>query len=399
MKNRLVVIVVCLAWAVTAAAREEPPRPSAGCGGKAPSVPGESVVAESEDFESASSVEEVRRQIEKLPKDTSWWNVNGADMAWNNKNLNRVFPTVNVYRAGPVRQLERRPMAAIASFKVDTPGGPMAFADFLRSDLSTCMGMVILHRGEIVFEDYPRMPALRSPIYWSVTKVLVSTVVSILEDRGQVEIDTPIENYIPQLAGSSYAGITVRNILDMATGIDCPEEYYDTSSCYYRLMETTGEAIWTEKSADNPYEYIASLEVGKYAEQGTSFEYGSINTYILGWLVEKITGMPFQDAFSREVWTQIGAESDATRTVPLSALARQAEALDAALQTAGTGQPARLIETLALPQLVIGTGAALAHTTARAAEPTLLATLPPAPAAARAFAKAAGALPTPADRG
>jgi len=93
---------------------------------------------------------------------------------------------------------------------------------------------------------------------------------------------------------------------------------------------------------------------------------------------------------------RIGAESDATRTVPLSALARQAEALDAALQTAGTGQPARLIETLALPQLVIGTGAV---TTARAAEPTLLATLPPAPAAARAFAKAAGALPTPADRG
>ncbi len=274
------------------------------------------VAADTETFESASSVAEVRRQIEKLPKDTSWWNVNGKDMAWNNKNLNRIFPTVNVYRAGPVRELEHQPMPEIADYEVDTPSGPVPFTDFLNSDASTCMGLVILHRGKIVFEDYPRMQAYEKPIFWSVTKVLVSAVVSILEQRGQVEIDKSIDTYIPELSGSSYAGITVRNILDMATGVDCPEEYYDTSSCYYRLMETTGEAHWDEESAVNPYEFIVSLKVGKFAEQGTSFEYGSINTYILGWLVEKLTGMPFQDALSREIWTQIGAESDAAFLAP-----------------------------------------------------------------------------------
>ena len=274
------------------------------------------VAGDSEVFVSASTVAEVRRQIEKLPKNTSWWTVNGQDMAWNNKNLNRIFPTVNVYRAGPVRELEHQPMHEIADFEVETPGGPVRFADFLRSDLSTCMGIVVLHRGKIVFEDYPRMQPYERPIYWSVTKVLVSAVVSILEDRGQVEIDKSIETYIPELSGSSYEGITVRNILDMATGVDCSEEYDDTSSCYYRLMETTGEAYWDHKSADNPYEFIASLKVGKFAEQGTSFEYGSINTYILGWLVENLTGMPFQDAFSREIWTEIGAESDAAILAP-----------------------------------------------------------------------------------
>ncbi len=142
------------------------------------------VAADTETFETASSVEEVRRQIEKLPKDTSWWNVNGTDMAWNNKNLNRIFPTVNVYRAGPVRELEHQPMPEISDYEVDTPSGPVRFTDFLNSDASTCMGMVILHRGKIVFEDYPRMQAYERPIFWSVTKVLVSAVVSILEQRG-----------------------------------------------------------------------------------------------------------------------------------------------------------------------------------------------------------------------
>ena len=274
------------------------------------------VAAEPERFESSSTVEEVRQQIERLPKNRSWWTANGREMAWNNKNLNRIFPTVNVYRAGPVRELEHQAMPEIADHEVDTPSGPMRFVDFLNSDLSTCMGMVILHRGKVVFEEYPRMEPYERPIYWSVTKVLVSAVVSILEQRGQVEIDKSIETYIPELVASSYAGITVRNILDMATGVDCQEEYYDRSSCYCRLMETTGEAFWDEGSGDNPYKYIASTKVGRFAEQGTSFEYGSINTYILGWLVEKLTGMPFQDAFSREIWTQIGAESDAAFLAP-----------------------------------------------------------------------------------
>jgi hypothetical protein len=66
-------------------------------------------------FESAPTVQEVRRQIEKLPGNASWWTVNGRDMAWNNKNLNRIFPTVNVYRAGPVRWLERQPMPELAT--------------------------------------------------------------------------------------------------------------------------------------------------------------------------------------------------------------------------------------------------------------------------------------------
>ena len=145
---------------------------------------------------------------------------------------------------------------------------------------------------------------------------MVSAVVGILEDRGLVEIDEPIDTYIPELVGSPYAGIAVRHILDMASGVDCPEEYYDPESCYYGLMETTGEGHFDDSSPDDPYQYIAGLEVGTFADAGTSYEYGSINTYILGWLVETITGMPFQDAFSREIWTKIGTESDAAILAP-----------------------------------------------------------------------------------
>ena len=94
------------------------------------------------------------------------------------------------------------------------------------------MGLVILYRGEIVFETYPRQQFYEKPIYWSTTKVLVTSVLSILEDRGLVDVTRPINEYLPELNGSPFEGILIRNILDMATGLQCPDEYSDSKSCY-----------------------------------------------------------------------------------------------------------------------------------------------------------------------
>jgi CubicO group peptidase (beta-lactamase class C family) len=268
------------------------------------------------EFQSTSTVEQIRNQIEKLPKDDIWWSVNGEDMGWNARNLQTIHPTVPVYRAGPVRMLDYELNAAIADHPVDTPSGSMGFRDFLDSDYSRSFGVVVVRRGKIVFEHYARMQAHERPTMWSVSKVLVSALVSILQDRGLVDVDEPIEAYIPEMAASSYAGTTVRNILDMASGIDCSEEYYERSSCYNLMMQAMGETWWDENSPDNPYAYLAGLQAARYAEQGTSFEYASINTDILGWLVEKITGMPFQDALSREIWTRTGMEGDAAYVAP-----------------------------------------------------------------------------------
>jgi len=267
-------------------------------------------------FQSASTVKETRHQLESIKKDDIWWVVNGKDMAWNFKNLHRIFPTVNVYRMGQVRELAYAPMAEVANFSVDIDNKKTSFRDFLDSDQSTTMGIVILHKGRIVFEHYPRMQPYEKPIYWSVTKVFVSTIVAILEDQGLIDVSKPIDSYIPELAKSDFAGIRIRNILDMATGIDCPEEYEDKSSCYYRYSVTVGDGFWNEQSPDNPYEMLSRLKVGHHAKQGMSFSYSGVNTFVLSWLVEKITGMPFQDALTKYIWSRMGAESDASLLAP-----------------------------------------------------------------------------------
>ncbi|MCH7816029.1 MAG: beta-lactamase family protein [Proteobacteria bacterium] len=264
------------------------------------------------DFHSASSVEETQRRQRLLPVDDIWWTVTGEQMGWMHRNVHQLFPTVNVYRAGPVRELESNPNNEIAQYQVRTRDGKIGFEDFLESDSAAAMGVVILHRGKIVYQRYPRMQPHEKPIYWSVAKVLTATLIRIMEERGRIDVDQKIQFYIPELAYSDIARISVRNILDMATGLDCQDEYDDRQSCYYQYSMAIGDGYRDSDAPDNPYDFLKTLDVSKHAEPGQQFSYSGMNTFVLAWLIEKITGEPFQDAFTREIWQHIGAEADAS---------------------------------------------------------------------------------------
>jgi len=263
-----------------------------------------------------TEVDTTREQITKLPTNDIWWTVNGEDMLWNFKNLNKIFPTNTVYRNGPVKDLRLNISTSIAKTNISTPSGPMTFERFLHSDLSTAISVLIVHKGEIVYEKYPRMKPHEKPVFWSVAKVFTATLVAILEEQNKVDTTLPIDFYLPELKGSDFEGILIQNILDMATGIKCSEEYVDKQACYYVYSSAIGDGFWTAESPDNPYEFVAKLKVGQFAEQGQQYDYSGVNTFILGWLVEKTTGLQFQDALSEMIWTKIGVEADGAFFAP-----------------------------------------------------------------------------------
>ena len=260
--------------------------------------------------------EYARKQIKDLPKNDIWWTKNGETMLWSFKNLHTIFPTVTVHRDGHAKLLERETNNNIGSIKVPTKAGSIELNSFLDSDESTAISLLVLHKGKVVYERYPRMQPYEKPVHWSVTKVMVSSLVGILETEGKIDTEQTIEHYIPELAGSDFQGIKIINILDMATGLNCPEEYIDKSACYYVYSAAIGDGYWDESSPDNPYEYVSKLRVGSFAEQGTQYDYSGINTFVLGWLVEKVTGLQLHEAASEMIWSKIGAEADASFFAP-----------------------------------------------------------------------------------
>ena len=258
--------------------------------------------------ESQASVMEHHR---KIPSDEHWWNVPGEQMGWMHRHVDQMFPSTTVYRNGPVSELEYELVDDVGAVMIDTPDGPMPFRRFIQSDHSTTMGVVILHKGKIVFEAYPRMQEYEKPTYWSTTKVMAGAVVSVLEERGLIDVSKPIDFYIPALVNSVHAGTTVRNVLDMATGVDCAENYEDVDSCYYQYSMAIGDHVRTADAADNPYDQLASVEIERTRPQGKKFVYSGATNFLLMWLVEEVTGYPYQDAITKEFWYNIGAENDA----------------------------------------------------------------------------------------
>lgn len=259
----------------------------------------------------AESRDQVFEHFRKIPQDDIWWTVRGEEMAWLHKNVQQRFPTAPVYRSGAVSELEHAPLDSVANYPVPTPDGHMPFRSFLDSKHSAALGVVILHKGKLVFEHYPRMQPYEKPIYWSVSKVFAGAVIRILEEQGKIDVSKNVSAYLDELSGTPFGETRIRNVLDHATGLDCGDEYDDRNSCYYQYSMAIGDGFREENAPDNPYDFLKQLKVKRLYEQGTHFSYSGTNNFVLMWLAEEITGRKFNDIFSDTFWRRIGAEGDA----------------------------------------------------------------------------------------
>jgi CubicO group peptidase (beta-lactamase class C family) len=173
--------------------------------------------------------------------------------------------------------------------------------------------MLVLHNNTIVYETYPRMQPEDKHVYMSVTKIVVSTLIAILEDRGVIDVSKPIDFYLPELKGSGWQGVTILDILDMASGIDCLESvegaYENPENCIYQYEATLGFLRSTDVTPKNTMEHIKSLQSQKPA--GRSFEYTSVNTFVLSELIERVTNRSLAKNIEIEIWQKMGSENDA----------------------------------------------------------------------------------------
>jgi CubicO group peptidase (beta-lactamase class C family) len=172
----------------------------------------------------------------------------------------------------------------------------------------------VLHDGEVVYEAYPDLKPYQKHLAWSVTKVFVSTALAILEHQGKVNMSLPVEHYLPELKNTAWMGTSVQNIVNMASGMDCLDSdgYQNTTTCIYQYEESLGITARKNKPITT-LEHIK--QVKRRAPQGTINEYVSINTYVVGMVIESVTEKPLWLAMQDLIWSNIGAEADALFTV------------------------------------------------------------------------------------
>jgi CubicO group peptidase (beta-lactamase class C family) len=221
-----------------------------------------------------------------------------------------VLPTYPVSRGGgPARVL---PASAASAAGLDLLGvaitrtdGSAGTAGEVLDDTFTD-AYAVLQDGELVTEWYGSLGAPDQPhALMSVSKSVVGCVAAVLIDRGQIDPVALVTAYVPELAASGYAGATVRNVLDMRSGVAFLEEYANPQADIRRLDEWIG---WDGSEAGEPrglYRFLATLAAE--APHGSRFLYRSAESDVLGWVCERAAGRPMAELISTLVWAPMGA--------------------------------------------------------------------------------------------
>jgi len=172
---------------------------------------------------------------------------------------------------------------------------------------------LVVHDGELVAERYfAGMSAGTPHLLMSVSKSILGCVAGVLADRGLLDPRAPVTAYVPEAGDSGYAGATVRDLLDMRTGVAF-RETYTAPDAEVRVMERS--MGWRPARPGDPagaYPYLATL--GREGPHGGEFSYRSADSDMLGWACERASGIRMADLISALVWQPIGAESDAEIT-------------------------------------------------------------------------------------
>lgn len=216
---------------------------------------------------------------------------------------------------------------ALDDLRFETPGGAQGDVAGFMARRAT-MGLLILKDGEIALERYgPGHGPERRWHGFSTAKSLTATLAGAALHDGAIEnLDEPCERYLPQLRGSSYDGVTVRNLLRMCSGVGWRENNFPADQ----------SEIWRLNAAVEERRVGSVLDLARALPrahpQGEVFNYSTVETCVLGAVIAAATGVPLADYCAERVWGPAGMEADAVWALEA----------DGGLEMGGFGVSARL---------------------------------------------------------
>jgi hypothetical protein len=232
---------------------------------------------------------------------------------WGFQHIRDLIPTARIPRgAGPVWKLPREERN-LDRFQLDVGRRRMPLPAFLEESYTD--GLLVLHRGRVLTERYfngmtPSTPHLLMSVSKSVTSVACGSLVA----HGVLSPLDLVTRHIPELSGTAWDGCTVRHLLDMRAGTRFNEDYDDLLADVrvyeqiYQWRPRTDPAL--------PFsitDYYPTLP--NQGPHGGPFDYRSVLTDVLAWVMERASGVRLADLISRDLWQPMGAEFDAEITV------------------------------------------------------------------------------------
>ena len=191
--------------------------------------------------------------------------------------------------------------------EVTWQGKKVTFDEFLAATQTNAF--LVIRDGKISYEKYlnGKTESTVLPSY-SVAKTMTSLVIGQLVDEGTLKESDTFVSYLPRFkAGTSFDKVTIRDLLDMNSGIGVSDNYPSGPSGW-------GVAI-AQMYATTDMNFFLNNNRKMREEPGTFPEYRSVNTQMLGLIIQEVTGHKLADEFSDRIWKRVRADYDATWNV------------------------------------------------------------------------------------
>ena len=221
-------------------------------------------------------------------------------IVYNFLNMDKIFPTREIKASKNPKPLKRNIKTLPETFFFEGEEKNLQeYLDYFWSD-----GMIVLHKNEMVYENYwLGNNENKRHISWSLAKSFISALVGIAYEEGLIDsLDDPVTKYLDDFKETGYDDVTIKDILQMSSGVLFNEDYADYDSDINRF----GRAVATGTSMRD-----FSKTLTREREPGTYMHYVSINTQVLGFLLQKVTNKSISQYLYNKIWNPLGMEDSA----------------------------------------------------------------------------------------
>lgn len=218
---------------------------------------------------------------------------------YNFQHMDQIFPAEPIAAAPVPYEFPRKERPLPATYPFD--GEERSLDRFLKQTSTT--GLLVVEDGTIVHESYYLGASASSRITsWSMAKSFVATLVARALAAGRIQsLSDPISDYAPALVGTSFEGVPIRYVLEMASGVDFDESY---SSPFSDINLFFVKLFLLEQSANDVVD-----DYGRAGPPGEEFHYASIDTQALGMLVSAVYRQPLIEVLEDQLWSPLGARA------------------------------------------------------------------------------------------
>ena len=223
----------------------------------------------------------------------------GAEQIQNFNSMHEMFPVNVLPPAEQVLEFESGVATPLPTSFMYL-GAEVLTSEFItRTDSGA---LLVLKGGKVTFEQYWQTGGRdQTWLSMSVAKSFISALIGIAVDQGLIgDITEPVTDYVPELAGSAYDNVRIKDILQMSSGASWNEDYGDPESDINRF----GRVFALGGSMN---EFAATLVPD--LPPGTYNRYNSTDTQVLGMLLTKMTGRSVNDYMIEMLWHPMGAEN------------------------------------------------------------------------------------------